>query len=171
MAEYSLHTFTAGSLSTTSARWAELAGAEVYEVELVPLFEWARDNRAPRQGYGWARGLQNADTDEIEAILETVPSPRLNLTKLLKIWVSPQFWAVEPTDEELYRLADIHAGAYVTVIFEAQREGLREVKIYGRDDVAMLVLRSVERVWSSEQTGWDAKVRGRWLSLTDSAPS
>lgn len=173
--DYTLTTFSSpGDIDEVSTRWRAAAGEEAYEVELVLLFDFCRDNRAPRPGHGLVRGLKNTSTGSIDAILETVPSPQRNTTKLLKIWVSPEFWPVDEsnTDEISDTLFNIHLNSYFCILEEATGEGLDEVKMYGRSNVSLHLLKLIEKHWNSEpssgnKTGWLATMAGRWLVLTN----
>lgn len=165
MPTYSLVTFSASRLDEVAGQWRQLAGDDVYEVELVPLFDFCRENRSFRPGYAVARGLQDDETGLVVAILETVPSPLRSRTKLLKIWLSPSMWS--PDDVET--IVHTYVGAYVSVLAEAISEGLTEVKMYGRDETARIVLTNVCDMWDSAATGWVAKMEGRWLALREAA--
>lgn len=174
MLDYTLTTFSSpGDIDEVSARWRAAAGEEAYEVELVLLFDFCRENRAPRPGHGLVRGLKNASTGTIDAILETVPSPQRGMTKLLKIWVSPEFWPVDESNaaEISDELLSIHLNSYFCILEEATREGLDQVKMYGRSNVGLHLLKSVAEHWNSDpsngkKTGWLATMAGRWLVLT-----
>ncbi|MFC7726182.1 hypothetical protein ACFQW6_13775 [Nocardioides sp. GCM10028917] len=173
--DYTLTTFSSpGDIDEVSARWRAAAGEEAYEVELVLLFDFCRENRAPRPGHGLVRGLKNESTGSIDAILETVPSPQRGMTKLLKIFVSPEFWPIDEsnTDEISEELFEIHLSSYFCILEEATRENLDEVKMYGRSNVSLHLLKLIEKHWNSDttngvETGWRATMAGRWLVLTN----
>ena len=161
-----LTTFSSGSLETTAAEWRETAGEDAYEVELVPLFDFCRTNRAQRPGYAWVRGLLNQATGRVDAILETVPSPQRQSTKLLKIWISPDFWLIDDDSGDAFvALLEVHLGAYLAMFAEATSEDLAEVKMYGRTAVSLHLLASIQERWDSTSTGWTATMQGRWLSM------
>jgi hypothetical protein len=162
---YSLVDFSTITVEEVARQWRELAAdADAYEIELGPLFDFCRANSKERPGHGLMRCLRNDGTSMIDALIETVPAQLRQRTKLLKIWVSPAMWPIDdPATRE--RLIRTHAAAYVAVIGEAMTSGLREVKIYGRDDMALSVLTAARDVWDGEKLGWEATLQGRWLRL------
>lgn len=165
MRDYALVALTTETLDEVASAWRAEAGADEFELELSVVFDWAQENASRRPGQGHARGLRNQSTGGIDAILETVPSPNISLTKLLKIYLRPKFWGADPDAETLDHLVAVHAGAYVEVIAEARQDDINEVKLYGRDSFALVLLTAVQRGWDSAATGWSATLQGRWLSL------
>ena len=167
LTNYELIDFSPSDLEEVESQWRSVAGDEVFQLECAPLFTWAAANIERRQGYGHARGLRNLSTGYVDAILETTTSPQLRMTKLIKVVVGPDFWITDdPDDDEVAELVRTHAACYGTVLGDAEREEFREVKIYGREPFSFSMLKRVQQGWDSTTTGWDARMKGRWLSLT-----
>lgn len=154
---YDLRRFEEGRLDQVEAEWSEYSGKEEFEVELGSVFEWCAAH--PEE----ALELFNKTKGKTDAILEVVESHWGTKTKLLKIYLSPEFWPFQVLTEDVART---HAGAYAAFIIGGLSSGVNEVKIYGRTDIMLTLLSSLERLWPTYDTGSVAKIQGRWLSIT-----
>lgn len=162
---YELRPFTAERLVEVTSRWTDIAGQEEFEVELGGLFSWCSTHLEHRDGDGYALELYNVTKDKTDAILDVSQGKWGTMTKLLKMYVSPEFW---PADEKTPALLATHAGAYTAFIYQGLGDGVREVKIYGRTEVMLTMLTTLQEMWSSFDTGSAATMQGRWLSITRS---
>ena len=109
-----------------------------------------------------AFGLLNNDNGNTDAIVEIVTSRKGTLSKLLKVIPSPEFWDVNNRRDDIVQL-------YTETFFKLITQGgfgvmSRKVKIYGRDDEMMSILRSIHNAWSIPQSS--AEFEGRFLAIT-----
>lgn len=161
MEHYRLKPLTDELLDQIAERWKQHAGDEEFEVELGALFGICRGDLS------FAQALANSKTDEVEALLEVVDTPfgrNGSTTKLLKIVISPEYWATNSPSRT--RLVEIFASAAASVIANGIGNQRDAVKIYGRTDLMLEVLRSLTEVWDTLDTGWSAAMQGRWLTIT-----
>lgn len=163
---YVLRSFTPDRVDEVSAAWREIAGEDEFEVELAGPFAWCVEHIQHKEGDGHARELYNDDTGCTDAILEVVNS-RGEMSKLLKLYVSPEFWGSDDNPETENRVVELHAEAYGQLIRAGIGEGMRRVKIYGRTDRMFRLLSLLRATWQSDLIKWDAKMEGRWLTLTN----
>lgn len=162
---YELRTFTTERLADVRARWLEIAGEDEFEVELAGPFDWCQAHLAPREGDSHALELFNTVTGDCDAILEIVDSRRGTLTKLLKLYVGPEFWETDNDPDTEARIVELHAEAYGQVIRAGIDRDVRDVKIYGRTDRMYRLLTLLRATWMSELIKWDAVMEGRWLTI------
>lgn len=163
---YELLSFSADRLGEVAGEWKAIAGEDEFKVELAAAFEWCESHLQHKEGDAHALELFNVTRGVTDGILEVVNADRGALTKLLKLWVSPTFWAIDPADRDLLeRAIELYAAAHVEVIAKAVGGGCEEVKIYGRTDTMLGVLKRIQAIWPSDKTGWSASMQGRWLSI------
>ena len=161
MAEHKLVALNDEVLDRTAHDWRNQAGVEEFEVELSALFEACRTN------HGFAQALVNSETGKTGALLEVVDTPFGKdgaVSKLLKVWVSPEYWASNNPDRK--QLIEVYLWAYLQVISSGMYNRRDTVKIYGRTDLMLDVLHSLKDVWNTDvNTNWTASIAGRWLVL------
>lgn len=164
-----LKLFTPESLSTAAYEWDGLAGADEFEVELSSVFEWAADHLVALPGDGHAIQVYNTAEGRTQAILEMVDGtrggPSQTMSKLLKIWVSPEFWPADRDPSVRKEFVDLYAGILVHVIAKGLSENVNELRIYARTDALYALLSNLQSKWGSLGTKWDAKMQGRWFVL------
>lgn len=164
MSQYALTTFTSDQYTSAKAAWENFAGgADVFDVELAPFFCWVETHISPCDGDSVALQLVNKVADDrVDAIVEVVDSRRGVLSKLLKIVVSPQFWNVSDCRDQIIEIYKEIFTQFATSNTQVARQ--RKVKIYGRDDDMMSILRSLHSHWSVPNTSADFE--GRFLAIT-----
>lgn len=163
--KFKLRPLTAERLAEVASRWTAVAGQEEFEVELGTFFDWCGAHLAHKEGDGYALELYNVTKDKTDAILDVNQGRWGTMTKLLKMHLSPEFW---PIDTVSHDVIATHAGAYAAFIVQGLGDGVEEVKIYGRSDVSVTMLTSLQKTWPTYNTGTVAKMLGRWLSITRS---
>ncbi len=158
--EYELRPFTEARLNAVADEWASIGGQDEFEVELGTVFAYHRDH------LNSTFELFNITRSKTDALLDVVP-PRIGgqTTKLLRIYMSPEFWPVDAVTRELLKT---HISAYSEFIVNGLSNGVNEVKIYGRNDVALDMLTRMQDAWHTYVTGSVAIMQGRWLSITRS---
>ncbi|MEZ3155535.1 hypothetical protein AB1K56_01280 [Microbacterium sp. BWR-S6Y] len=177
MSHRELRKFTAESLAATADDWKSIAGEDEFQAELSTLFEWCEDHLEHRDGDAFALDLYDPDTNHTGAILEIVRTKRGVMTKLLKLYPSPEFWNADSDPVQRDALGRLYGDAFVSVIGDgigltdpsvigSGTTEVDEIKIFGRTNAMYELLRSVVLFWSSSHTGWDAKMEGRWLALS-----
>lgn len=161
MARYSTIPFDLETLSKIRTSWEELAGNDAFDIEFSPIFSWVETHMTLTDNDSVALCLWNNDCHRAEAIVEIVSSRGGQLSKLLKIVPSPYFWDVNARREEIIQL-------YIEVFFNAITSGgfgrSRKVKLYGRDDEMMSILRSIHAHWAIPNS--QAEFEGRFLAIS-----
>ncbi len=155
--DFVLRPLTKRRLDEVAETWSNIGGRDEFEVELGHVFEWSRLHLHS------AFELYNETQSKTDAILEVVQGERGRATKLMRIYLSPEFWPVDAVTPAVMRT---HIEAYATFIFSGLSSDTRQVKIYGRTDVSLNMLTSMQRLWPNFNTGSTAKMEGRWLAIT-----
>lgn len=166
MPDHHLRQLTPERLDVVRDRWRALSGEDEFEVEMAALFDWCGTHIAPQDGDSQALELYDRDRDETDAILEIVEGKRGAMSKLLKLFVGPHFWLAEDNQQMRVQIVELHVAAFSQVINAGIAKGAREVKIYGRSNLMLSILKALQAQWPSEQTGWDAAMAGRWLAIS-----
>jgi len=161
LAKYQLRQIDTHRLDEIRNRWRGIAGEDEFDIEFAGLFQWCSTHLIPQEGDSQAWELHNTDNAECDAIVELVDSKRGALTKLLKLFLSPVFWDVEARREEVISL---HIDAFVEVIKNGVLRGAKDVKLYGRNDLTLSLLRSIHAHWKVE--GTNAHFQGRFLTIS-----
>ncbi|MFY1912754.1 hypothetical protein ACOTB6_14440 [Achromobacter xylosoxidans] len=160
--------FTQRSLASTRRAWQKMAGA-AYATECAPILQWAEghvDYSNPHTGDSFAYGLFGGESQAAEAILDVVlQKNRGGLTKLLKITVSPEYWAGGAKQHDM---ATIFASGIIGTILLSKESQCRTVKIYGRTEELLSILHSVRNVIEEDakKLGIRCTIQGRWLELS-----
>lgn len=162
--EYKLRSFTAERLEKVTAEWRGIAGDDEFEVELAAPLAWCAAHLTPREGNGHALELYNDESSSTDAILEVVDS-RGKMSKLLKLYASPEFWESGKDSAREAKVMEVHAAAYANLILAGMGKGMDCVKIYGRTDRMYRLLSRLCDVWDADLIKWDAAMEGRWLTL------
>lgn len=166
MKQYTLRNFTKDRLARVSREWAIIAGEEEFEVELAPVFDWCSGHLVHIDGDAHAMEVYDAESGNTDLILEMVNGKRGALSKLLKIHLSPRFWAASKDDDLLEELIDAYASTIVSVIDHGIDGGFDEIKIYGRTDAVLGMLQRLQAGWVELGTTWTASMQGRWISIS-----
>lgn len=161
MAKYKLIKFTSDSLVETKAAWEAFAGADAFDLEFSAAFEWTQAHVNEQPNDSMALCLFNTDAQRTDAIIEVVDSRKGTLTKLLKIIPTPMFWDVNNSRTEIIQL---YTEAFFNVITHGGFGKSRTVKLYGRDDEMMSLLRSIHSHWAIADTS--IEFQGRFLTIT-----
>ncbi|WP_417540733.1 hypothetical protein [Microbacterium maritypicum] len=157
---YVLRPVTAASLAAIASDWEAISGADEFQIELASAFEFARTH--PDE----VLDLYDTQEGRTDALVEIVRSDRASMSKLLKLWVSPQFWEISSSALR-DQLVELHASSFALVIFHGMNNNMDTVKLYGRTDAMMDVLRSLSDSWDTLGiTGWSSRLDGRWLAIT-----
>lgn len=161
MSKYALIPFTDESLGQARAAWEGIAGPDAFDLEFSTVFSWVESHMHPKQNDSVAFCLWNKDVAQVDAIVEVVDSRKGQLSKLLKVIPSPKYWDVTNLRHEIVQL-------YVEVFFNVITGGgfdkSRKVKLYGRDDEMMSILRSIHAHWAIQNSS--AEFEGRFLSIS-----
>lgn len=152
-----------------ASNWRGVAGEDEFAVELATVFDWCATHLEPTENDAHAMELVDVDSNEAGAILEVITTRRGSLSKMLKIYASPYFWAVDRDPEIKWEAVELYAAAFVRMISRGIQSGVGEIKIYGRTGQMLDILKSLERIWNDEGTGWSATLGGRWLSIVPGA--
>lgn len=161
--KHEIREFTTDRLKEVRQRWGQIAGSEEFAIELAPFFEWCEAHITQRSGDSHACELYNASTDSCDAIIELVNSPDVKMTKLLKLFVSPELWDV---DDKRDQIVELYVNAFIKVIEAGLVKGTKNVKLYGRTGLMLSILHSIHATWPAKQTGTQASFKGRWLTIT-----
>lgn len=161
MSKYSLENFSTETLEATRSHWTALVDADAFDIELEPFFGWASNHIVYKDGDSVAFALRNNDTTFVDAIVELVESKGGNMHKMLKVVPSPAFWNLSSMRDDLI-------GLYVETFFEIVKKvgfkASRKIKIYGRNDEMMSLLRSIHATWAVPES--KAEFEGRFLAIT-----
>lgn len=164
MEQYELRSLDNARLDEIAAQWKSY-DEDAFAVELATVFAWSREHLKHRDGDGHALELRAESTGHAHAILEMVNSKWGSLTKMLKLWISPELWDPDETTEMRDELLELHAAAFVHVIRHGIDGGVDEVKIYARNNVMLDMLVHLRDVWNVRNSGWTASMAGRWLAI------
>jgi hypothetical protein len=160
MSKYTLIPFTEDSLKDAYKKWEAIVGEDAFDLEFSPLFDWAGKHIHETAGDSQAFNLSNNDAARTDAIVEVVTSRKGLMTKLLKIVPSPQFWDINNSRNEIIQ---VYTEVFFNVITKRGTDQSRKVKLYGRDDEMMSILRSLHSVWAIPNS--TAEFEGRFLTI------
>ena len=161
MAKYKLIPFTTATLAAAKSKWEDIAGKDGFDLEFAAVFEWASTHLNQQSGDSMAYCLHNNDNGNADGIVEIVTSRMGALSKLLKIVPSPEFWDVNNKRVEILQ---IYRETFFGLITQKEINSARTVKIYGRDDEMMSILRSIHAVWNIPDS--TAEFEGRFLTIS-----
>ncbi len=161
MTNHQLTNFTEETLRTTQSAWEALMDEDAFQVEFDPVFEWARAHLVYVDGDSAAFGMFNTDTGKADAIVEIVKSKKGTMAKMLRVILSPRFWDINNQRSELIEL---YVSTIIQVITSNGFKSLHKVKMYGRDDEMMSVLRSIHSKWDYDRSR--AEFEGRFLTIS-----
>ena len=161
MAKYKLIPFTADSLAEARAAWEGIVGSDAFDLEFSAVFSWVDAHLEAMDNDSVARCLWNNDVARVDAIVEIVGSRKGKLSKLLKVIPSPHFLDVNNLRAEIVQL---YMEVFFNVIVEGGFGTPRKVKLYGRDDEMMSILRSIHVHWAIQNS--TAEFEGRFLSIS-----
>ena len=162
MLKHEIRKFTAISLNAAKVEWRKLAGDDEFTIEYEVFFAWCTSHIEHREGDSQAWELFNVESDQCDAIIELVNGKRGALTKLLKLYVSPRFW--EGVGNKRDELLNLYTDTFNLVIAKGLFGGAKDVKLYGRTDLMLGLLRSLHAHWSVD--GTTAEFEGRFLKVS-----
>ncbi|MBZ0073601.1 hypothetical protein [Bordetella hinzii] len=171
-AKYKLQRFTDDSFRATRDDWEHKAGKEEFASEYHLVFDWADANRdydggGSDSGSSFAYGLFASRSKSACAVIEVVSHKKgkAGLTKLLKIYITPEFWRVEKHQDEIIH---IYMSAIVETVELSAKVRARTVKLYGRSDSLLSLLHSLHirlQEQAEKLPGLVAAMKGRWLEI------
>lgn len=163
--QHELLELAADRIAQIEVSWRAEIGDDEFELEYASTFEWCASHTTHRPGDGRAFELRNTGSGDTVAFLELIDGKAGRQTKLLKMWLAPQFWSQDVDPEVRVKVIRVFADAYAAVILRGYAEGATEVKIYGRTHQMHELLVLIQQNWDPSATGWDAKMQGRWLAF------
>ena len=161
MSKHSLIQFTPTTLEDAAKRWEAIAGEDAFDIEVSGVFEWAKGHISQTDGDSMAYNLWNNDASKTDALVEVVASRKGQLSKLLKVIPSPEFWDINNSRQAIL---DIYTETFFNMITTGGFGKERKVKLYGRDDDMMSILRSIHGNWAIPHS--KAEFEGRFLAVT-----
>jgi hypothetical protein len=161
MSKYELLDFSSETLELTRQSWLEMLDEDVFESELSPAFEWAGMHMKHIDGDSVALQMLDTESKMAVAIVEVVTSRKGQMFKMLKVIPSPAFWDVDNCRKEII---DLYIGVFMNVITSNGFKSNHKVKIYGRDDAMLSILRSIHSMWPVGKG--KADFEGRFFAIT-----
>ncbi len=156
-------------LIDTKKSWELVVGVDEFTSEYGALFEWLQTHREYQgaNGDSVAYALVQEGHKVASAFIEVVSSPnRGGLTKLLKVFITPQFWDVADHQTEVVK---IFVMAIKGAIEISNDNGSRTVKIYGRSNSLLSLLHTIHVAMIEdldENSGIQVLIQGRWLVIS-----
>ena len=160
MSKYKLVELTQNLIDPTKESWQSLIGEDAFSLEFGLIFDWVEAHMQAIDGDSLAKGMLNNDTGQIAAFVEIVSGRKGQMHKLLKVVPSPYFWDVTTRRLEVIEL---YIDVFFSVLSSHGFKSLHKVKIYGRSDEMMSLLKSIHSLWSIP--GSSAEFEGRFLSI------
>ena len=111
--------------------------------------------------YVLTRNYAQNNSSKTDALVEVVASRKGQLSKLLKVIPSPEFWDINNSRQAIL---DIYTETFFNMITTGGFGKERKVKLYGRDDDMMSILRSIHGNWAIPHS--KAEFEGRFLAVT-----
>lgn len=161
---------TLARLQEVAAVWQEHAGVDVFQSELqIPishLFEDLARAEVPKLGPSIRQEyIEVCDAEgESYAIVDIADSELGKVSKILKFYLSPVLWNPEDSEEVKQDIADVHVAAYTQILENKINSGMKEIKVYGREDSRLQMLIAIQNLWNPN-TGFEASIQGRWLTI------
>lgn len=159
-------------LENTAQAWKLIAGADAFDSEYLHVFEWMKTNR----NYGGdatgscAYGLVEEELGNVAvAFYEVVASENMGgLNKLLKVFVTPSYWNLAAHQSEVIK---VYVACVINFVGQARNKSCRTIKIYGRGDAMLSLLRSLhvalqKQLDENPGAGLSVSIDGRWLVLS-----
>ena len=162
MSKFEIRHFSSESLELAKQRWKNYAGDDEFAIEYEPFFGWCATHITPIEEHSQAWELFNNDSQQCDAIVDIVNSKQGKLHKLLKLYVSPQYWT--DTGKHRDEIIKLHIDAFVLAIQKGLLGGAKNVKLYGRSDLMLSILHSIHATWSVPNT--TAEFHGRFLTIS-----
>ena len=160
MAKYKLAEFTDSLFNTTKAAWSNLVDDDAYEIEVLTQLQWVESHLVQKDHDSFAMALVNNDSDNVDAIVEIVSSKKGAMVKLLRVILSPEFWDITSKRDDVI---NIYLDVFFNFIAANAIQSGSKVKIYGRTDEMMSLLRSIHSNWNVQ--GGVADFEGRFLTV------
>lgn len=171
LTSYDLKPFTPKTLESTKKDWEKIAGGDEFATEYGFVFEWAGQHIDYDNGHNdsLAYGLFKTKSTKASAIVEVIQrmQARKGLTKMLKLWITPQYWDTETHRMEIASIM-IHS-ILGTMVLSKQNQS-KTVKIYGRTSQMLSILHTVHTMFSEMIAKGDApgvavNIVSRWLEF------
>ena len=164
MTELVLRPLTTDRVSKIADEWSQQVEPDVFESELSLLFSWCSTHTEHVEGDAHAVEVFDTVAGSCEAILEIVNGKGGRMYKLLKLYLSPKYWPLYDAESIAQQILALYAQTLSLVIDKATSDGFKELRIYGRTNDLLDILRSIESNWDSVAIDWDAIIQGRWLN-------
>lgn len=171
---YEIRNITQDLLEQTKKTWQLVVGEEEFASEFQAIFEWIGghiDYDAP-SGNSLAYAIVDDDQKVASGFVEIVSTKTTGgksssrLTKLLKVFVTPQYWEIATHKAEVLA---IFSAAIRGVAKISHGNQSKTIKIYGRTDSLLDLL---IKIHDSIDTEAEAKelfttcIKGRWLEIS-----
>ena len=172
MINHKVKQFNKLNLAVTKNFWEKKAGKEEFASEYGVIFDWVSAHsdysNGVNVGDSLAYGLFKPNTKYASAIVDVVSSRRgrFGVTKLLKVYITPEFWNVS---EHIDEIINIYLSAISGTISLSKQNSARTIKIYGRSVELLSLLHSIHVHISARQSTVQniaASMHGRWLEIT-----
>ena len=166
MDEPRIRPLNAERLNQVRKEWGEIAGNDLFEVEYQSTFT-SIEQHLPKQGDTEGAFEVVDASGQANSILEIIDSRQGEQTKLINIYVTPLTLAQlsDEGEDARRRASQLYAEAYVSVIADALRRSCNDVKIYGRNNETILVLRALKNALEDAFADVEVKFEGRWLRI------
>lgn len=156
-------------LADTRKAWELFIGTDEFMSEYGALFDWLETHRDYQQGNGTsaAYALVQEGHKIAAAFIEIVSSTNKGgLTKLLKVFITPQFWDVADHQTEVVHL---FVAAIMGSIKISANKNSRVIKIYGRSASLLSLLHTIHADMIRRldpEGGVTVAMQGRWLEIS-----
>lgn len=169
--KHTLKCFTQKTLESTKDNWRKHAGADEFETEYGLVFEWAAGHIDYAKGShdSLAYGLFSSRSTRAAAIVEVIQRSqvRKGLTKMLKIWITPEHW---DASSNRMQIASLMVDAMLGTIELSTQNRSKTVKIYGRTEQMLSILHTVhttlsQKIVAGELKGVQVNIVDRWLEI------
>jgi len=161
-------------LEQTEKAWQLVVGVEEFASEFQAIFEWIGshidydETCVNSRAYAIVDDGQKVASGFVE-IVSTKPSggkANGRLTKLLKVFVSPQYWEIA---EHRGEVSAIFMAAINGVVKISEVNHSKTIKIYGRTQSLLDLLIVIDKLISSDAAAKEfitTCIKGRWLEIS-----
>lgn len=157
-------------LSDTRGAWELIVGSDEFAIEYGTLFDWIqahRDYTVKNGGTSTAYALVQEGHQTASAFIEVISSDNKGgLTKLLKVFISPQYWDIPDHQTDVVRL---FSASILEVVRISRNNNSRTFKIYGRTPELLSLLHSLHVAMMKDDLvppGVTVSMTGRWLEVS-----
>lgn len=166
---YKIKELDSDSLEATKIEWETIAGIDEFATEYEPTFEWAANHMTQQYGDSRAFGLFQEGCPGAHGILEVIQRPHgQHMTKLLKMWVTPEFWDSPNKRDELSKLT---FASIMGILELSRKSNSKKIRIFGRTDHFLSILHTLhielsEMIDKEKLSGISVNIVKRWLEIT-----